>query len=241
MRIRIVRPAGRIFYPDSDKELRELAKEWQALASPGTEIDIVRVAKGVATIESDYDVEMATPFVIQEVERAEKDGFDAVMIYCMSDPGLQGAREATRMAVVGMGQACYLTALALGDRFSIVSPGGVDDGHHRRILRKYGLADHLASVRYIGLRVRELRKDLRILKEAFQRAAAEAVEKDGAQVIIPGCGRIYGITDEVQRELGVPVLDPLATGIRFTEMVVALGLSHSKRAFMSPPATQREI
>lgn len=241
MRIRIVRPAGSMFYPDSDRELRELAKEWQALTSPGNEIDIVRVAKGVSTVECDYDVEIAAPFVIQEIERAEKLGFDAVMIYCMADPGLRGAREGTRMPVVGMGQACFLTALALGDRFSIVSHGNIDDGHYRRILRKYGLDNHLASVRCIGLRVHELRDDIVALKKAFLRAATEAVEKDGAEVIVPGCGRIYGIMEEVQQALGVPVLDPLATGIRFTEMVVALGFSHSKKAYMDPPSKEREI
>jgi len=39
----------------------------------------------------------------------------------------------------------------------------------------------------------------------------------------------------------VPVLDPVATGIRYAEMLIALGVSHSKRAFLSPLPKRREV
>jgi len=240
MRIRIIRPTGSVFFQDGN-EPRERAREWKALASPDTELDIVRVDKGVETIESDYDVGMATPWIIREVERAEQAGFDAAVILCMGDPGLQGAREGTHMPVIGAGQACYLTALALGDRFSIIAIGNADSGFYRRCLRKYGLEQHLASVRCLGFRVHELRNDLEALARAFRHAAAVAVEQDGAEVIIPGCTNMYGITEEAQAALGVPVLDPVATVIKFAEMLVALGVSHSKRAFPNPLPKRRLV
>ena len=240
MKIRIVRPTGRLFYQEDESERRALGREWGSLASPGTQLDLVRVARGVETIESDYDVELATPWVIQEVQRAEELGFDAAIILCMADPGLQGAREATRIPVVGVAQACYLTALALGHRFSILATGDVDNGLYQRCLRKYGLSEHLASVRCLGLQVHELRDDLSALKEAVLRVGAAARDKDGAEVIIPGCTRIYGVAAEAQAVLGVPVLDPVATGIRQAEMLVALGLAHSKRAFVRPLPKRRD-
>ncbi len=241
MRIRVIRPTGQVFFPDDENEPRERAREWEALASPGTELDPVHVAKGVSSLESDYDVQMATPWIIREAERAEHEGFDAALILCMADPGLQGAREATHMPVVGVAQACYLTALALGDRFSIIAIGDADNGFYRRCLRRYGLEAHLASVRCLGLRAHELRQDLDALKEAFIRTARVAVEQDGAEVIIPGCTNIYGLAPQMQAALGVPVLDPVATGLRYAELLVGMGLAHSKRAFMSPLPKQRQI
>jgi Asp/Glu/hydantoin racemase len=43
-----------------------------------------------------------------------------------------------------------------------------------------------------------------------------------------------GINKELETELGVPVLDPDATAIRFTEMLVHLGQAHSKKAYPFP-------
>jgi allantoin racemase len=39
----------------------------------------------------------------------------------------------------------------------------------------------------------------------------------------------------VARELGIPVLDPGLTAFKYAEMLVDLGLSHSKRAFPYNP------
>ena len=46
---------------------------------------------------------------------------------------------------------------------------------------------------------------------------------------------------EIEKELGVPVIDPWAAAIRFAEMLVSLGLSHSKIAYMPPPPKRREV
>jgi Asp/Glu/hydantoin racemase len=41
--------------------------------------------------------------------------------------------------------------------------------------------------------------------------------------------------------LGVPVIDPLAAAMSFTEMLVRLGLSHSKKAYMTPSPKRIKI
>jgi allantoin racemase len=103
------------------------------------------------------------------------------------------------------------------------------------------LIGHLASVRELGIPVVELRNDLGALKEAFLEQARNAVESDGADVIVPGCGRIYGLSGEFSAELGVPVLDPLATSVGYAEMLIKLALTCSKKAYPDPPLKRREI
>lgn len=241
MRIRVIRGAAREFRPLSPSERAELVEEWQRFASPGTEIEVVRVLKGVYTIECCYDNQMAAPFVLEEVRKAERDGVDGVINPCMADTALVAARELVDIPYVGAGLACFATAITLGDKFSIIGPLPGGDMHYKNMLRVYGLESHLASIRSVGIPVIELRCDLERLKQAMLREGKLAVEEDGAEVIVPGCGSISGICQELTEELGVPVIDPRLTLLRFAEMLISMSLSHSKKTYPRPPEKRREI
>ncbi|MFC2029690.1 aspartate/glutamate racemase family protein, partial [Chloroflexota bacterium] len=134
----------------------------------------------------------------------------------------------------------YVTAVALADRFSVLSPTNTGLAVPS-MLRVYGLEQHLASVRSIELPVVDLRSNLQVLKELMLEQGKRAVEEDGAQVIVPGCGEIYGIAGDLTAALGVPVLDPRAVVMGFTEMLIGMTLTHSKRAYPRPPEKRREL
>jgi allantoin racemase len=241
MRIRVIRPDARDFRPYTPSEVCEQTEDWASLASPGTLIEVSRALKGAETIECFYDAEIAAPFLLEEVKKAESEGVDGVLIACMVDPALHAARELARIPVVGEGLACFATAATLGYRFSVISPEPGAALIFRNRVRAYGLEGYLASIRALETPVRGLRADLDVLRQAMCDAGRQAVEKDGADVIVPGCGQIWGLSSELSEALGVPVLDPRATALRFTEMVVGLGLSHSKRTYPYPPDKRREI
>ena len=44
-----------------------------------------------------------------------------------------------------------------------------------------------------------------------------------------------GVTDDVQKRLGLPVVNPVVAALKTAEAVVAMGLSHSKAAYPVPP------
>lgn len=240
MRLKVIPAAARTFRPPSRLERRERQAEWQAIARPGTEVEVVRVMRGAESIESFHDVVMAAPFILQAVIEAEQDGFDAAIIHCMADPGLQASREAVSIPVVGEGQVNFLTAASLGSKFSILSP--VPEGRNLYLhnLRAYGLERHLASIRHLDLTVLELRNDLELLREVFTREARSAVDHDGAEVIVAGCGEMFGVSARVTEEIGVPVLDPQVVAVRSAEMLVDLGVGQSKIAYRSRPK-RREL
>jgi allantoin racemase len=63
----------------------------------------------------------------------------------------------------------------------------------------------------------------------------QLMEEQGAEALVLGCGATTGLAPQVARELGIPVLDPGLTAFKYAEMLVDLGLSHSKRAFPYNP------
>ncbi len=241
MRIRVIRVAARDFTPITPAESAKWLTAWKEAAAEGTQLEMTRVTRGVETVECIYDREFAAPFILKEVERAEEDGVDAAIIHCMADPALDGAREMATIPVVGEGLACFSVAINLGRRFSIIAPGKQAIPLYERNVRAYGLLDHLASVRPIGIPVTRLREDPNALKDAVVEQGQLAIEHDGAEVIVPGCGEIYGLSKELTQALNVPVLDPVKTVVAYTEMLVKLSLTCSKKAYPCPPPKRRQI
>ena len=57
------------------------------------------------TIECETDWALYAPFVIQEVEKSVKEGFDGIVISCYADPGFLAAREIANIPAGGTGHA----------------------------------------------------------------------------------------------------------------------------------------
>ncbi|MCL6633133.1 MAG: aspartate/glutamate racemase family protein [Alicyclobacillus herbarius] len=79
-------------------------------------------------------------------------------------------------------------------------------------------------------------------KQRILHAAQEAVHKDGAEVVILGCTIEFGFYQEVQRQVGVPVLDATIVPLKYAEYLVDLrrkfGWGHSKVAGYESPSEQ---
>ena len=65
----------------------------------------------------------------------------------------------------------------------------------------------------------------------------KAIEEDRADTLIVGCMSMgfLEIPEACQAELGVPFLNPARVQLKFLEAMLGSGLSHSKRAYMTPP------
>ena len=63
----------------------------------------------------------------------------------------------------------------------------------------------------------------------------QLMEEQGAEALVLGCGSTTGLATRVADELDIPVLDPGLTAMKYAEMLVELGLSHSKRAYPTNP------
>ena len=129
-----------------------------SLASEGVDVSFVNIDAGPASIECDYEIMLAQPATIARIVEAERQGADAVVIDCMGDPGLFGARECVSIPVLGPMQTAMGVAAMMGHKFSVVTV-------LRRILPMietqaaiYGMTSKLASARSVdipGARTRE--------------------------------------------------------------------------------------
>jgi allantoin racemase len=210
------------------------------LSSEGVKVDFVNIETGPASIECDYEIMLAQPGTIAKVIEAERAGADAVVIDCMGDPGLFGARECVCIPVLGPMQTAMSVAAMLGHKFSVVT---VLD----RILPMietqaavYGLTGKLASARSVGIPVLELEKDLDATKRALTAAARKAVVEDKADVIIFGCTGMFGCAEAVhdgllKEGLDIPVIDPVPNAVNVAAGLVRSRLTHSKQAYRQPP------
>lgn len=218
-------------------------RTYAGIAREGTEVSVVSLDWGTASVESFRDESIAPPDVLNKVVQAEKDGVDAVIIDCMADPGMHAARELVRIPVIGPAQASMHLAAMLGHKFSML----VLFEHHvhstERQVMMYGLAGKLASARAFNIPVLSLEDDLESTLSTLVDVAEKTVREDGAHVIVPGCTGLAGLAGRIQSGLAgrgceVPVLDPPLVAMKLAESLVELGQTHSERTYPKPPSKE---
>lgn len=228
-------PMGRTAAGKAEVERRgDLLKKY---AAPGTETGIQDVPEGPASIESMYEEYLSIPATVRTAISLEQDGWDAIILGCYGDPGLDALRELISIPVVGPGEATALMAASLGHRFSIITITESVIAFTERLVRDAGVGDKLASVRAIDIPVLELHDDREQTIDATIREGRRAIEEDRADTLILGCMSMgfLEVAEAVAPELGVPVLNPGKTSLKFAEALVGAGVTHSRRAYLTPP------
>ena len=203
----------------------------------GYEVEFVAVNWGAALGDSYYDTMLMDMSVFEAGLKAEEEGFDAVCIDTVSDSGLYALRSRLNIPVFGPGQAAAHAACMLGHKFSIVTMW--DEWFHlyKKILTEYKLEARCASLRSIKTRpdLAELlagKED--VIFQKLEDASRQAIEEDGADVIVLGSTTMHQSHAHLESVLPVPVINPGQICYKFCEVFLELGLSHSKTAFPSP-------
>jgi allantoin racemase len=214
-----------------------LGRELTAIKRPDTTLMVTCPDRGPYSIESAYDEAYAVPPTLELVVRANEQGCDGVIIACFSDPGLRAAREISNIPVIGIEEASLHAAAMLGARFSILTPRKERAAAKREEVHVRGLDYFLASVRSLDLSVAQTDEDPELTKKRVLEVTAQAVQEDGAEVVILGCAGMAGYAPEIEAALAVTVIDPASTALKLTEALVELRLMHSKIGlYAAPPA-----
>ena len=191
-------------------------------------------------IDSLLDVALDSHEIVELALHAERDGFDAVCLYCFSDPAIEACRECLKIPVVGAGQASVLVAACLGNTFSILTTSERRISEKTEFVRKVGVDfTRLASVRSVEFSSGEGAADEGELIAALTEESRRCVLEDRADVIILGCLSFVGLAEKVAAGLGIPVVDPGFTLISMAELMVSQGLTHSKASYPFPPERER--
>lgn len=177
----------------------------------------------VTSISSRHDADIVAAAHTKAALRAEAEGFDAVAMGCLMEPGVAAAKELCHIPVVGEAQAAMHMAALAARRFSFAGPGTGGDIEMYDFARYYGFSEYVASVRGIGAASLSFAAEEEGLAELMVREARLAIEEDGAQAII-GYGTLTVIR-ALRKALHVPVINPVTAGILFAETLARAKLS----------------
>jgi allantoin racemase len=207
------------------------------VASAGTEIVAVNSARGPASIEGFYDEAMSLAGMLQVIRSTA--GYDAVVIACFDDTGLDAARCLTDKPVIGIGEAAYHMASMISNRFSVVTTLARSVPALEHNLHRYGLIARCARVRSSEVAVLELEHPG---SDACNRISAEigrAVAEDRAEAIVLGCAGMADLADALALEHGLPVLDGVTCAVGLAEAMVRLRIFTSRMGGYSPPPAHK--
>ncbi len=211
----------------------------QKIARPETEAVVAQIEHGPESLESFYDEALATPHSIEAIRKANAQGFDAVVLAAFCDPGLEALKEISAIPVYGLEEVSFSVALLLGNKFSILTEKKHKENVKQQQVRKAGLDLRFASVRALNMGVVEIASDPEKVKRTGIEVGRRMVQEDGAEVIIMGCASMAGYAEDLERELGVPIIDPVAVTFKMVEGLTELGLRHSKVGLYAQPAPQK--
>lgn len=221
-----------------------------SVSRPDTLIDVHGISRvgglGKQNAYLEY-LEMAE--VLDNVERASREHYDAFLIGHFTDSALREAREITRMPVLGLCEATLHVACLMGAGFSLITLSEKSRAHVLENVRRYGLERHCVEAPTLALE-RPLDLDAafsdtaertRVCGEFLQAARASAAR--GAEVVVAAGGVLMALLateglHEVQP--GVPLLNGITALVKTGEMVAELnalmgGAFVSKRLAYAPP------
>ena len=209
----------------SQAEIARREKILNRIAAQGTTVEVKAVEDGPLAIENAIDEYQAMPNILKFILR-HQDEYDALIIGCAGDAGLEGAREQARIPIIGPGESSIVLG-ALGDkRFSMVTTSLERAATKRRLVREAGLdANRLVSSHSLDIPVLEMGKDVKKTQQSLIRIMKEAKSK-GADLMILGCLSPAfmdpALLKEAEREAGLPLVNPIVTSVKMAEALAAM-------------------
>jgi allantoin racemase len=218
-----------VINPNTTASMTEkIGKAAREVAGADTEIVARNPITGPASIQGPEDGEAALPGLFTEIEKANDEDFDAIIIACFDDTGLYQARQRTLRPVIGIGEAGYHAATLIAGRFSVVTTLSVSIPVIEDNIVTYGFKTRCARVRASEVPVLELERPGSDACRTISLEIASALSNDGSDAIVLGCAGMADLANELSLEHGVPVIDGVAAAVKLAEMLYALGLRTSQ-------------
>jgi allantoin racemase len=196
-----------------------------ARAAAGTTANVVTIHShiGPHTIEGALDAALATAGML-EVVAAYEDPFDAVVVACFGDPGVDALRLLVRVPVIGIGAASFMQAACISQQFAIVTPIAGTPARYAAVAATMGLTRQFVGTYQTPLAVVDFESDDPAVLETLVFHAEQAV-KDGADCLLFGCAGIADQIRDIEERVGVTCIASAAAGVS-----QAIACLHHRRA-----------
>lgn len=229
----------------------------KGITKPDTEFSIKTIDKATLAlrpyVETLYFDLLQRQYTVEAAIQAEREGYDAAIISCFFDDGLDEAREVVNIPVVGVAEASLSLAMMLGRKKGSTAIIAVAEKGVLKtldVIDKYGLNSHMIPVRPVrqvplesylkavtGDKASEA--DIQAVKDDYVKVARDCI-RDGAEVIITGCGGLgpFLATEGFMEVDGVPIVECLTCAVKMAENLIDLrkfGISVSRRLMYRKP------
>ncbi|OPY85948.1 MAG: hypothetical protein A4E71_01837 [Smithella sp. PtaU1.Bin162] len=212
-------------FDEYGKTLEEICRK---AARPDTEVHV----EGIPVIAKDVEKYNFLQYYekaefLNNMIRAEKEGYDAFAIGCDLEPGLEEGKAMLSIPVVGISEASYHLAMMLGDLFTVVTCSAAFFKIFKRQAGKYGLTDkYLPGPYFYKSSEGELSTALENpgpVIDKYKEVAQKAVA-DGASVIILNPAFIAALAYKTgwTKEQDAVILNPITAVVKTAEMMVDL-------------------
>ena len=220
LKLMYLNPVGTELY---DAVFADMARSYKL---PGTEVHIACLpeADGRFThIEYRSYETIVSRGIIRATRQAAREGFDALAIGCFYDTALHDAREISgEMAVTAPCLASCEIAASLANRFGIIVGRRKWVNQMNAVAREHGYGERVSGFYQVELGVNDFQTDHAETERRLVAAGRRAVEEDYAEALILGCTLEIGFYREIEKALGVPVIDPSIAALKRAEYAALL-------------------
>ncbi len=146
MRVLVVGPTSSPWAEIAEGVEADLAR----LRRPGVDLSYRCTGAGPAAVRTSEDAVDAAPHVVRIVTQAAGEGFEAVIVDCTDDPGVEEARATVSIPVVGAGEALWAAIttapapvrLFTGDELRTLTPEEIIEQARRAATVALGATGH---------------------------------------------------------------------------------------------------
>lgn len=234
-----------IINPDYGMTQEEMALRCRILeeyTAPDTQLAMVCPQNSGVELNSALDVVLAAPEIVQLAADGQNAGFDAVVLYCFSDPVIDACREALRIPVIGGAQASCLAALNVCRSFGIILADEARLPEKKLFLRTLGVSpERIGQIAAVNLSGISPWADRETTFKKLLACGQKMMRETHTEAIVLGCLSFLGLAEPLSRVLGIPVIDPAVAAVTTAESIVRQRLFTSKVSYPLLCSKAREI
>lgn len=234
-----------IINPDYGMTQEEMALRCRILeeyTAPDTQLAMVCPQNSGVELNSALDIVLAAPEIVQLAADGQNAGFDAVILYCFSDPVIDACREALRIPVIGGAQASCLAALNVCRSFGVILADEARLPEKKLFLRTLGVSpERIGQIAAVNLNGISPWADRETTFKKLLACGQKMMRETHTEAIVLGCLSFLGLAEPLSRVLGIPVIDPAVAAITTAESIVRQRLFTSKVSYPLLCSKAREI
>ena len=234
-----------IINPDYGMTQEEMALRCRILeeyTAPDTQLAMVCPQNSGVELNSALDVVLAAPEIVQLAADGQNAGFDAVVLYCFSDPVIDACREALRIPVIGGAQASCMAALNVCRSFGVILADEARLPEKKMFLRTLGVnPERIGQIAAVNLNGISPWADRETTFKKLLACGQKMMRETHTEAIVLGCLSFLGLAEPLSRVLGIPVIDPAVAAVTTAESIVRQRLFTSKVSYPLLCSKAREI